>query len=137
MLTSRLLDAVDKQVTFTFVTDCAQNEGIACSKGQRSRIKFRVNSHKGRLQLDRVVIARHVSVSSVVKHWLQLKPGQGAGPWVQSLATDDFLGLGSVWLLAIDSPTSLGENTTCDLSQHVVCKSQWRDRVSGSMPDKL
>lgn len=134
MLTSRLLDAVDKQVTFTFVTDCAQNEGIACSKGQRSRIKFRVNSHKGCLQLDRVVIARHVSVSSVVKHWLQLKPGQARGP---GFNPDDFLGVGNVWLLAIDSPTSLGENITCDLSQHVVCKSQWRDRVSGPMPAKL
>ena len=44
--TSRLFDVVDKQVRFTFGTECAQNERIACSKGQRSRIKFRVNSRK-------------------------------------------------------------------------------------------
>ena len=35
--TGRLLDVVDEQVGFTLGTECAQNEGVACSKGQRSR----------------------------------------------------------------------------------------------------
>lgn len=48
--TGRLLDVVDEQVGFALGTECAQNEGVACSKGQRSRGRFGVNSHKN-LQL--------------------------------------------------------------------------------------
>ena len=42
LLTGRLLDVVDEQVRFILGTERAQNEGVACSKGQRSRVKFRV-----------------------------------------------------------------------------------------------
>ena len=65
LLTGRLLDVVDEQVGFTLVTERAQNEGVACSKGQRSRLKFRVNSYKN-LQLGENTLLPQVISGSLV-----------------------------------------------------------------------